>query len=209
MPVDSEVAVNLLGVVLVGGQSKRMGQDKAALRTPLGQSLLDRSLSALDPFCRRLAVCGGPSDRLLADPQFSAWLARGRTTVLADPRTGLGPLAGLASALAFAESHQCDGCLLLAVDLVNIDQPALRALVSHPREPSMAVIAREADGGRLQPLAGVYPVSWRSTVEAQLASDDRSLHQLLARHDHAALPLPDHLLQNINTPEQWRAWLEE
>ena len=75
------------GVVLAGGQSSRMGRDKATMEVD-GKTMLDRTVELLRPHTREVLVIGDPS-------KYSP--AHG--TVIPDDAPGQGPLGGLVTAL--------------------------------------------------------------------------------------------------------------
>lgn len=92
----------MIGVVLAGGASKRMGQDKAEV-VVAGRPMISWVIEALDPVVDRVLVAGRPA----------GWDGR---ESLSDPDGMAGPLAGLASALRLGQP----------VLLVAVDQPWLR-----------------------------------------------------------------------------------
>ena len=98
----------LLGVVLAGGRSSRMGQDKALLELLDGTTLLEcqlRRLSSLVP-----EVVLSVRDRNYAFLQ-KRLTACGRVRLLPDETDEVGPLGGIASALGEAEREHFAGIL--------------------------------------------------------------------------------------------------
>ena len=83
--------MKILGAILAGGQSRRFGSDKA-VATWHGKALLDHVADALRPSCAQLIVVG------------RTW--PGLETIADYPAPGLGPLGGLAGALAGAPKRQ-------------------------------------------------------------------------------------------------------
>ena len=82
----------LNGLVLAGGQSRRMGRDKAALDVE-GKTALERTVALLRPHCRNVYVSVRPGDQ---DE------LRARFAQIEDRHGGIGPADGIASALAAA-----------------------------------------------------------------------------------------------------------
>src|SRR5687767_11558795 len=100
MPPE-ESRSRILGAVIAGGESRRFGSDKA-LAVLHGRTLLDHVLAAICTECAAVVICGRKVDDL---------------TCLRDrPRSGMGPLGGLAAALDYAEGHGFDGVLTSACD---------------------------------------------------------------------------------------------
>ena len=84
------------GFVLVGGQSSRMGRDKARLR--IGSGLLVEDVAGKLASCTASVTLVGPPERY-ADLPFEC---------LPDLRPGLGPLAGIEAALVQLRRTQSD-----------------------------------------------------------------------------------------------------
>lgn len=193
----------LFGLLLCGGRSSRMGQDKALLQLkgPLGaESLLQRGLRLL-----REAGCGG------------VWLSGdypGFAAIPDDPAwRGRGPLAGIASALQrYPEARW----LILPVDMPGMDAPLLRALA---RQGAAHPVGCGVQGSQfpllLQP--GALPV-----LKTLLGSGERRDYAVQALLHQLDLPLfaadqllpdmaPEALLRtlgNTNTPEEWRRYAD-
>jgi len=127
--------VGVVGVVLAGGQSRRMGRDKALLRLDDGRTLLERTVRVLRTM--------GLDDVLLSVSSPERALAL-RTTVpavaalpiVADDTPGRGPLGGLAAALRARPGH---AVLLVACDLPHLDSHALRLVVDAYPSPPLAL----------------------------------------------------------------------
>lgn len=136
-------AHDLTIVIQAGGQSSRMGQDKA-LMPFLGQPLIARQAARLRPLGAPLLVI---SNR----PEQYAFL---QLPVIPDRYPGTGPLGGLLTALLAADTE------LVAV--VACDMPFLQARLIEAQcrllhqEAADVVIPRSPDG--LEPLHAVYRV---------------------------------------------------
>jgi|APSaa5957512622_1039677.scaffolds.fasta_scaffold28188_1 molybdopterin-guanine dinucleotide biosynthesis protein A len=181
--------------ILAGGNSRRMGRDKARLE--LGAStLLERVLAATVPLaipCILIANDSGP-------------LAHLERPVYPDLRPGSGPLGGLLTALTVAPSSSV---LLLACDLPFITTPFLRFLLQ-ALGTHQAVVPRSSDG--LQPLCAVYTRSCLPTIESTLNRGDFRISSFLADIDALILTRdrwqafdPQQLLfTNLNTPEDYQ-----
>ncbi|MBB3912080.1 molybdenum cofactor guanylyltransferase [Sphingomonas desiccabilis] len=176
--------MRILGAILAGGQARRFGSNKA-LATLHGEPLIAHAARALDPQVAEVAVCGGAP--LLPD----------RLHLPDRPAPGLGPLGGLAAALAHARQHGFDG-----VVSVGCDTPLL---------PDDLVARLRAPGGasflEAMPLIGWWPGALAPTLDAFVATDPRrSLRGwgTAAGATPLALPRP---IPNINTPGDLAALL--
>ena len=121
----SKVNTTLIGLVLAGGQSRRMGQDKALMRYQ-GRTLIDNASLLLQS-----ASC----DKVL--------ISRNAPGFLNDKIEDAGPLSGVHAvldALSQPDNHNGNPCelLVLPVDMPQMTPELLRILVSRGREAEKA-----------------------------------------------------------------------
>lgn len=167
---------DVVGLVLAGGASRRMGSDKATMELA-GQSLLQRAVSRLAPQVGPLAVNRGVDDGVPALPDG--------LPVLRDTVPGRqGPLAGLLAGLLWARDL---GAPLLVT--VAVDTPFFPAdLAGRLAAAADGRIAVAASGGRPHPVFAATPTSLADDLAGWLAGqDDRSVARWQARH--AAIPV--------------------
>ena len=120
-----KVNTTLIGLVLAGGQSRRMGQDKALMRYQ-GRTLIDNASLLLQS-----ASC----DKVL--------ISRNAPGFLNDKIEDAGPLSGVHAvldALSQPDNHNGNLCelLVLPVDMPQMTPELLRILVSRGREAEKA-----------------------------------------------------------------------
>ncbi|MBW8782290.1 MAG: molybdenum cofactor guanylyltransferase [Verrucomicrobia bacterium] len=182
------------GAIIAGGQSSRMGRDKAFL-TVDGQTLVARQASLLrEAGCAELILSGRPEiDYGVPDARK-----------VQDTITGAGPMAGLAAALA-AANHPW--VLVLAVDLPRLNLDFLYRLLAVGG--GRAGVVPHGPRGH-EPLAALYPRALLAEAEAALAQKAFALHTLVERAETLGLitrweltPADAPLLANCNTPEDW------
>lgn len=189
-------------VVLAGGNSRRMGREKAFLRVG-GREMLDRVLEAGRPSCSEavLAVgepgpytdalrrygwepAAGPSEPDPGSPRFRRGGVELR--LVADRRPGLGPVAGLEAGLAAAGGPLC---FAAACDLPFLRTTVVAALLrrldalrdgTEGRE-ALAVVPRA--GGRRHPLAAAYTVGCADAARRCLEAGELSMADFLGRLD--------------------------
>lgn len=162
-----------LGIVLAGGQSRRFGSDKAEAMLG-GRTLLDHAIAALRPHCDALAIVGRRS--------------AGLPSIADRPRSGLGPLGGLAGALAYAAAHDFAQVLSIPVDCAVLP-PDIRALL----EPAPSCIAS-------QPVIGLWPAAAAAAIDAMLAEDGSRAVRAFAARIGARAVASAFTPANINTP---------
>lgn len=128
----------MTGVILSGGQSKRMGQNKALM--PFGNStLIQHVLTAMTSFTEEQIIIG--------DPTIYGHLG----TVYADIHPGKGPLAGLHSALTYSTS---DLIFAVGCDMPNINGTVFEFLANEVDERHVAFVPKHDD--MIEPLCAIY-----------------------------------------------------
>lgn len=172
-------------VVLAGGRSSRMGQDKAALEVD-GAPLLDRIVATLVNEAWKVTILGG--HKVL------------NAAFLPDRLPFQGPLASL------REFHPKSECVfVLSCDLPLFD-PRIPDVLERKIGESDAAIP-EANGS-LQPLCGLYRNRcWRElTDHPEWTRMFRWLHSLdvapVCEADFAAAGIDPLALCSFNTPEE-------
>lgn len=184
---------DLAGVVLCGGRSARMGRDKAQLEIN-GQSLLARALSILDEVSDDVRIACGPSAR---------YEECGRDLVL-DRASDLGPLGGLAAALA---STPAEHIVALACDMPRIDARIVRVLVDTARSRDLDACVLRSERG-IEPLCGVWKKSMLHPIETALQKGERRVvapfEEQLADGTRPNVGFVDvedaEVVHNVNTP---------
>lgn len=159
--MDSSLSV----AVLAGGTSRRMGTDKGLVKIdgrPMALRALDAVLAGIEwPPNEVMFISNASGYEALAE-SVSAAPAR----VLADRRPGLGPLAGIETALVEAT---VENVFVVACDMPLVAPRTVRALAR--RVGAVAVIP--ASNSRLEPCFAIYsrrclPVVSRLLDEGQL-----------------------------------------
>jgi len=183
--------MNITAVLLAGGESRRMGIDKATVLfrgKPLWEIQLGQ-LQRLQPAEILVSARTDPSWRP-ADVQF-----------IADAPPSRGPLSGLVASMA----KMCSAHLLaLAVDMPFMTEKFLRYLCEQI-EPGCGVLPKIES--RAEPLATIYPREAEIDFRDALAGADFSL-QTLVRHLVEAGRLREisiaeqerNLFRNVNEP---------
>ena len=115
-------AAKLVGALLCGGASRRMGRDKARLELD-GRTLLERASSLLGGSCTRMLLCCGAAPR---------YTELGVPLVLDAPGES-GPLAGVAAALATLAIFKYDDVLTQNAVLGAKLSTALSSLQQHAK----------------------------------------------------------------------------
>jgi molybdenum cofactor guanylyltransferase len=196
--------VGLSAIVLAGGLSSRMGQDKALIMVD-GMPLITR-------------ICGIAQQ--CADPVFvvTPWVERYRGVVdrgvqfveevwLGDEPNG--SLVGFVQGLAVV---QTEWVLLLACDLPGLRVEVLREWIDRLKQTEEVALLPKNPGGWWEPLCGFYRRDCLGDLTAYVEEGRRcsvvlSHQRWLSQRVVGELPLLDYrMLLNCNTPEDLRGF---
>lgn len=171
--------MRVVGALLAGGESRRMGQDKAGV-VLRGQTLAEHTLAVLRQVSDRQVILGHGRGCPEDVPR------------LPDAEPMAGPSAGLRALLA---SGLGDVYVVLPVDMPLVEPTHLRRLLDAAAGTRAACFVR---GEVREPLPCVFPAG------ARLPEGERSVLALLAANDATTVPLAAvdaDWVRNLNTPE--------
>lgn len=183
---------DILGVVLCGGASRRMGRDKAAMEMRPGVSQLDYLLGLLEPFCEARGICVSREDE--REKSVGPEVLRIR-----DGSQGLGPMAGVIAALEAAGGR---AVLALACDMPLLDAGALLQILNR-RDPQKQATAFLSADGQPEPLCCVYEASSLGALQSLAAAGKLSLRRYLEDAEIEAVEAAEGaVLANVNDPAE-------
>lgn len=195
------------GLILAGGQSLRMGRDKALLPVA-GRALLLHQVAQMCPVVGQLFVAPNVvplAAVALANPGTEAG-APG-VVLLPDALPGReGPLAGVLPALQASSA----GLLwIMPCDTFGLGAPVLAALHQALQE-SGADIAYARQGDDDHPLLALWRTSVRDALQTFLAAGGRSVFRWYATQHVVAVDIAQQAGQcfNLNTPQDYQQLLE-
>jgi molybdopterin-guanine dinucleotide biosynthesis protein A len=190
-PIDG-----LNGFVLAGGQSSRMGADKALLDFR-GRTLLEQALETVSKVASCVWIVGSRE-------KFATF-----GSVIEDEFPGHGPLGGIHAALRASQENLN---LMLAVDMPFVEVRFLEYLAKEASRAAAIVTVPRAGGG-WQPLCAVYRREFAEIAEPALRAGSNKIDPLfgqvslrvveeteLKERDFSA-----ELFRNLNTPEDLSA----
>ncbi len=191
------------GYVLAGGQSRRMGTDKALISVH-GQTAVERQCRLLEPLCPQGVFVAGA--RFVPATNFP-WL------VIQDPTPDSGPITGILSALRHAQRGIA---IIVAVDLWSLTADIVAALVramtdqsgtgqsvSEVDEMDLSYTHSAADPSTTgaQPLCAAWRVeSSLPIIAEQFDQGERSIMRAWSELHRRPLSVPESILTNINSP---------
>jgi molybdopterin-guanine dinucleotide biosynthesis protein A len=178
------------GALLAGGDSTRMGRDKARLRYGARTQLQ----STFELLSQLVLVC-----RVSVRADQRREPLRAHFPQLLDAREDIGPAAGLLAAHAHAPQA---AWLAVACDLPLLEASALQILID-ARAPGVAAMAfRSAHDGLPEPLGAVWEPAALQRLQAQVSGGRHGLRSVLHGAEGRLLPLPcADVRDNANTPQ--------
>ncbi len=170
----------LLGIVLAGGLSSRMGTDKALLDWR-GEAQLCRAMRQLrEVGCDQVVV------------------SRNQPGFIVDKFICQGPVAGIHAAL---DQVQCDEALVMPVDMPLLDSLSLVELLNAGRDVAHSCYYSDS----VLPCYLNNPMAALAVAERRLVARACSVHGLLeALHALSFTPPSTLHLFNTNTPHEWQ-----
>jgi molybdenum cofactor guanylyltransferase len=154
----------VVGVLLAGGLSRRMGGGDKSLRLLGGKPLLDHVIERLRPQVSALVLNAN------GDP---ARFAPFGLPVVADSVPGFaGPLAGVLAGLDWAAEHhpECAHVASVATDAPFLPSDLVARLIDG-MEAADADLACAASGGQEHPVIGLWPVQLRDELRRALIDE--------------------------------------
>jgi molybdopterin-guanine dinucleotide biosynthesis protein A len=185
-------------LILAGGDSRRMGQDKAALVLD-GRSLLEHVTATMQQVFPKVIVS-------VRQPRDDVALSQ-----VCDEVATSGPLAGLAAGLAQADTSWV---FAVACDMPFMTRNVVAQLATC-RDGYQAVVPMVS--GHPQPLAAFYGTSTLKKMRACLTGGDKSLRGMLQKLDvcyvnETELRVCDPQLRSffdLDTPQNFQAAQEK
>lgn len=179
--------------ILCGGESRRMGVDKA--------TLVWNEKSFIEQI----------SDEMKDMGELFLSVRKGRRysyiegTYVEDKYDGCGPLAGLHSIL---QEIDTDAVFVTTVDLPLADKTLVRELEEYMM-PSVDAVVPVTEDGRIHPLCAIYRKSVYDKVDELLIHNDYKVSDLLKSLRVSYVPANmltdgDRKLLNINTPDDFK-----
>jgi molybdenum cofactor guanylyltransferase len=187
-----------IGILLAGGQARRMGGGDKGFKPLAGVPLLARAIAILQTQCDSLLVSANGDPERFAS---SAW------PVIADDVVGFaGPLAGILAGLDFIAIQQPQAAFAVSV---ATDTPFLPndlvARLGSARSAAGADMACARSGGVMHPVISLWPIGIRAALRQALVSENlHKVDRFMSRYRVAYADWPAEPFDpffNINEPD--------
>ena len=181
-------------VILAGGNSFRMGEDKALLKLNNGKTFIQSIYDIISlRFDKIIISTNNPKIRISGAKH------------VADIIKNSGPAGGICSALRASETERC---FVTTVDMPFINHDLIDFLVYSDSEKFDAVFISE--GNKPYPLTGIYSKKTYAVFEKEIKKGNRKITNILYGLKFKNIDISDqsfyskHILQNINTREDYK-----
>lgn len=188
------------GIILAGGESRRMPGDKAFI-VVAGRRVIDTQIEAMAPLFEDILIVAN-SERV---KQLSIYEREG-VRVVPETHRGKGPLGGLLSGLELSGSEEN---FVLACDMPFVRREAIQFILENLRGHQVAVPMTPAG---LEPLHAAYHPDCIEVMSRQLSGGNLKVTDFFEHLDVNYIPLEEmqrfdptlRLLLNINSPRDMR-----
>ena len=189
---------DVVGVLLAGGQSRRMGGGDKCLRTLGGKTLLSHVIDRAQPQVGSLILNAN------GDPSR---FAKFDLTVVTDVFAGFhGPLAGVLTGMEWTMTHVPDANWIatFATDAPFFPSDLVVKLATGI-ESGKAQLACAKSGDRTHPVFGLWPLTLVDDLRTALVDEElRKIDAWTARYSLVEVPFPTDPFDpffNLNRPE--------
>jgi molybdopterin-guanine dinucleotide biosynthesis protein A len=197
----------IAGLVLAGGESRRMGHDKALISIQ-GKPAFFQASELLKNFCETVFVsCRENQDLMSHLGEQPTWL---REVFDNNEYSDKGPLTGLLSCMAHIGIDQLqtltaeipfDGLLVLGCDYRNMTQETLENVVAVGQTQNRICCYQNHITQFLEPLVAYYPISDLMQL-GDFAIENSSLQQFVQTHNPCILPTDSQRILTLRSFDQ-------
>lgn len=176
------------GIILAGGKSRRMGEDKAFLGYE-GTSFIEAAVQKLKPYCSEILIS---SD----NPTISI----PGTLRVSDEIKDIGPLGGLYSCL---KRSSYDEALVIPIDTPFITPELIGHILEHSSGYEVTVVRH---GERIHPLTGLFHKAVIPILEGEIKDKHYKILMFIYKTKYQLLDTPgfdEEVFMNINSRSEY------
>jgi len=179
------------GLILVGGKSTRMGQDKSELnyfgkpQKEFAKELLENN--KLETF-------------------YSVEHSSGNNQEISDKFYNLGPFGGICSAF---QKDPNSAWFVLAIDVPFVNEAVIKLVLKHRNSSKVATAIKGKNKDFPEPLITIYEPKAYPILLQYLAQGYSCPRKMLINSDVEIVEIEDDFIRNINTPEEFEVAKKE
>ena len=193
------------GLILVGGKSTRMGQDKSELnyfgkpQKTFAKKLLENNnletFYSVRDFSTALEMTNYSSNVTLSEVERSQ-----NSNEIVDKFLNLGPFGGICSAF---QKDPNAAWFVLATDVPFVNDEIIQLLLKHRDSSKVATAIKGKSKDFPEPLITIYEPKAYSILLQYLAQGYSCPRKMLINSDVEIVEIEDDFIRNINTPEEF------
>lgn len=183
----------ITGIILAGGRSRRMGENKSLLRLN-GKAMIEFAIEAVRPLCSEVVIS---SDYPVYD--FTG------CRVWPDEIRNQAPIVGIYSCLKRSETEVN---IILSCDMPLINSHVMEYLLANSAESDITVPVHE--NGMIEPMCGIYKKSATGILKTCIEEGNFSMNGSIRKANHRLVSIDnllpffsEKLFRNINTPSDF------
>lgn len=186
------MTISIPAIIFAGGQSSRMGKDKALLPFGSYATLTEFQHAKLSALFQKVYISAKTNKF-----HFSC-------NVIEDTQEESSPLVGIVSIF---ETLNVEEVFILSVDVPFMEEKIIEKVLKHAQTSNDAIVAQSPSG--IQPLCGLYRKSILPFARKQLKNHNHKLHDLLKIADTLIVPFDeDEPFTNLNRPLEYQKALK-
>jgi molybdopterin-guanine dinucleotide biosynthesis protein A len=184
--------IEMIGIVLIGGQSKRMGKPKACIEFK-GEKMAMRTAKLLKQVTPEVYFSGRKEQKPLVEDIPVPFIE--------DRYTNRGPIAGILSAFEYTNTKTA--LLFTATDMPFLDIQTLQKLLEFRNPEKALTIYKNRETGYLETLCAIYEPKAYERIRHFMEKEIYAIHRMFNEEELEQVNLPENkALTNINYPEQ-------
>ncbi len=168
----ADFVTDLFGMVLAGGQSRRMGRDKGLLRY-FSDAHREVLYALLKRYCARVFLSVNAHQPQVRPEAFEYLVDQ-------PEYSDNGPIGAV---LGFRDAHPGAGLLLVSCDLPFFDETAAEALLGARDLSRPATAFVNPENNRPEPLVTIYEAAFLEALPRHFAAGSRSLQKIMLAHN--------------------------
>ena len=188
---------NILGVILAGGKSKRMGRDKLFLRLN-NKTLVEHTIDKVKKYLKHIIIITDKDDKIFSEQNL--------VTVKDCIEGNLGPLVGILTAMKWAKEHlsNCSWVASFPCDTPFFPETIVQKFIEHSKQ-NQSLLLCASSHGRKHNIFGLWSLTLYDKLYDDLTKNNiRKVQDWTEKHQIKNLEFDFKAYDpffNINTPE--------